>query len=172
MSQFWHKLLLRKGDRASIVAAFSFAPKFNRVEEAVEVIKGIGHVALKVEDMEKSLDFYCNILGFKHAFDIRDDNNSPWIEYIKVSPGQFIELFYGGKNKPETVNETIGFDHLCLEVEDIDQIASHLKTNGVTLDVEPKKGKDNNFQCWAKDPDGNRIEFMQLVPTSPLSVDP
>ncbi|MBM7570740.1 VOC family protein [Aquibacillus albus] len=131
------------------------------------MIKGIGHVALKVEDMEKSLHFYCDVLGFKRAFEIRDDDNNPWIEYIKIAPGQFIELFYGGKNKPEAVGDAIGVDHLCLEVEDINEIANHLKSNGVTLDIEPQQGKDDNFQCWAKDPDGNRIEFMQLVPTSP-----
>ncbi|MDC3417398.1 VOC family protein [Aquibacillus salsiterrae] len=131
------------------------------------MIKGIGHVALKVEDMEKSLHFYCEVLGFTRAFDILDDNNNPWIEYVKVAPGQFIELFYGGKSKVESVKNAIGFDHLCLEVEDINEIANHLKANGVALDDEPKKGKDDNYQCWAKDPDGNRIEFMQLMPTSP-----
>ena len=32
------------------------------------MIKGIGHVAFKVTDMEKSLHFYCDILGGKKAF--------------------------------------------------------------------------------------------------------
>ncbi len=131
------------------------------------MIKGIGHIALKVEDMEKSLHFYCDILGFKHAFEIRNDAEEPWIEYLKVAPGQFVELFHGGKNKAEAVNDAIGMDHVCFEVEDIQVIAAQLKKNGVTLDVEPTRGKDRNFQCWAKDPDGNRIEFMQLEPDSP-----
>ena len=24
-------------------------------------------------------------------------------------------------------------------------------------------GADNNWQCWIEDPDGNRIEFMQMA---------
>ena len=32
---------------------------------------------------------------------------------------------------------------------------------------EPMKGVDNNYQAWIIDPDGNRIEFMQLEPDSP-----
>ncbi|MDB5053226.1 MAG: Glyoxalase/bleomycin resistance protein/dioxygenase [Bacilli bacterium] len=133
------------------------------------MIKGIGHLALTVEDMEKSLQFYCNVLGFEKAFEIHDDENKPWIVYIKVCPGQFIELFYGGLHKAGNNDKPnqIGFNHLCLEVYDIHEIANHLKSKGLTLDVEPIRGKDNNYQCWAKDPDGNRIEFMQLSPDSP-----
>lgn len=131
------------------------------------MIKRIGHIALTVEDMDKSLHFYCNILGFQRAFELHDNEDRPWIEYIKVCDGQFIELFHGGLNKAEPVQKAIGFNHLCLEVQDIHEIAKHLKANGVVLDVEPKQGKDTNYQCWAKDPDGNRIEFMQLMPGSP-----
>jgi len=132
------------------------------------MIKGIGHLALTVEDMEKSLEFYCDVLGFEKAFEIHDDEDKPWIVYIKVAPpGQFIELFYGGSNKPKEVNNQIGFNHLCLEVNDIHEIANHIKSQGLQLDIEPKRGKDNNYQCWIKDPDGNRIEFMQLDPSSP-----
>ena len=140
---------------------------FQKHKGGITVITGIGHVALKVEDMEKSLQFYCDVLGFERAFEIRDDDNNPCIEYIKVVPGQFIELFYGGKNKPEKVPDAIGHDHLCLVVDDINQTANHLKEKGITLVVEPTQGKDTNYQCWAKDPDGNRIEFMQMMPSSP-----
>ncbi|GAB6928492.1 VOC family protein [Paenibacillus sp. JCM 10914] len=131
------------------------------------MIKGIAHLAFDVADMEKSLHFYCDILGFSRAFDIPNDQGEPWIEYIKVCDGQFIELFYGGQNKPEPVKRPIGFSHLCLEVEDINSIAEHLRKFGVTLDVDPVQGKDFNWQCWARDPDGHRIEFMQLDPKSP-----
>ena len=131
------------------------------------MIKGIGHLALTVQDMEKSLHFYCDILGMKRAFDIPDDNGEPWIEYINVSSGQFIELFYGGQNKVPEPEDAIGFNHICLEVEDIEEIARHLTGKGVALDSAPKQGKDNNYQCWVKDPDGNRIEFMQIEKSSP-----
>ncbi|WP_046174963.1 VOC family protein [Domibacillus indicus] len=131
------------------------------------MIKGIGHLALTVQNMDKSLQFYCDILGFERVFEIRDDENRPWIEYVKVAPGQFIELFYGGQNKPQERSHQIGFNHLCLEVNDINEIAYHLKAEGIILDVEPTRGKDNNYQCWIKDPDGNRIEFMQIEPDSP-----
>ncbi len=125
------------------------------------MITGIAHVAFSVKDMEKSLYYYCDILGFKKAFSLKNDKGEPWIEYIKVKPGQFIELFY---RQPMTV-EKQSYSHLCLEVDDIDEIAARLKANGV-LDSEPRHGKDGNCQCWSKDPDANRIEFMQMGPES------
>lgn len=131
------------------------------------MIKGIGHLAFNVKDMEKSLDFYCGVLGFKKAFEIEDEKGNPWIVYIKIRDGQFIELFYGENKRPETERNAVGYNHLCLEVTDIYEIADHIKSKGLALDVEPKQGKDQNYQCWIKDPDGNRIEFMQMDPESP-----
>ena len=131
------------------------------------MIRGIGHTAIIVENMEESLHFYCDILGFEKAFELHDDNDRPWIIYIKIGGGQFIELFYGGVNKTPEIAGRIGFDHLCLEVDDIEEIASHLRSKGWPLFIEPQQGKDLNYQCWVKDPDGNKIEFMQLDPASP-----
>ena len=41
-------------------------------------------------------------------------------------------------------------------------VAAALREAGIALTVEPKTGRDNNRQCWIEDPDGNRIEFMQM----------
>ncbi|MFW6256729.1 MAG: VOC family protein [Bacillota bacterium] len=129
------------------------------------MIKGIAHTAYVVEDLETSIAFYSNVLGFEKLFTMRDDQGNPRIVYLKVAENQFIELFpassINGGNKSE-----IGYAHLCLEVDDIDQIASQMKEKGVTLDVEPQQGDDGNFQCWIQDPDGNKIEFMQMMPDS------
>ena len=55
---------------------------------------GIGHVAFVISDLERSLDFYCNKLGFYRAFNLdREGTPSPWIVYIQIAPGHFIELF-------------------------------------------------------------------------------
>ena len=121
------------------------------------MIKGIAHLALNVSDMGKSMEFYCDILGFRKAFAINDDDGKPWIEYIKVCPGQFIELFYcktplyHGRDNESKVEPA--YSHLCLEVDDIYEIAARIKEKGLVLDVEPTRGKDLNYQCWVKDPD-------------------
>lgn len=131
------------------------------------MVKGIIHTAYTVKNMEESLKFYCDVLGFERAFDLNRPTGEPWIVYLKVCDGQFIELFYGGSTKNPWSNETIGYSHLCLEVDDINEIADKIKSKGIKLDVEPKQGLDANWQCWVRDPDGNRIELMQMNPESP-----
>lgn len=131
------------------------------------MIKGIAHLAYNAANMDQTLHFYCDILGFTKAFELDDDNGNPWIVYVRVTEGQFIEFFYGNQESYRSVSHPISYSHLCLEVDDIQNIAERLTNFGVALDVPPRQGKDLNFQCWAKDPDGNRIEFMQIHPDSP-----
>lgn len=131
------------------------------------MIKGIAHIALKVTDMDKSIDFYCNKLGLTRAFDLDDKEGNPWIVYLKICDGAFIELFYGGKTTPETTEESTGFLHICIECDDVYETVSSLRAKGVEIDVEPCRGVDKNSQAWIHDPDGTKIELMTIDPQSP-----
>jgi len=127
---------------------------------------GIGHTAYDTAQMDNMLDFYCNKLGFKHAFTIKDDEGTPRIQYIKVADSSFIELFYATPEKIK--NGDTRYHHICIRVNDIHAIAEHLKTNNVPIIWGgPSQGKDKNWQCWCEDPDGNKIEFMCISPESP-----
>jgi lactoylglutathione lyase len=131
-------------------------------------ITGIAHVAVTVKDMEKSLDFYTRVLGFKKAFSIPDPQTGrPWIEYLYMGSGQFIELFYGGAKDNSWSGELRGFNHLCLQVDDIHSTVEHIKKEGVEVTDGPKQGADSNWQAWIKDPDGIRVELMQIDEKSP-----
>lgn len=127
------------------------------------MVLGIAHAAYNVTDMEKSMEFYCKVLGFVPAFSMKNEAGEPWIEYLKTGSGQFVELFY--TKTPPAQGST--YSHLCLEVDDIQAIADHILAVGAPLDVAPKQGRDRNWQCWTHDPDGNRIELMALAPDSP-----
>lgn len=126
------------------------------------MITGIGHLAFRVADMDASIDFYCSKLGFTDAFELKNDKGQPWIRYIKVAQGQFIELFYGGSGSTDEGS----YAHLCLLVDDIELTAGQLVQRGVVLDRPVSRGKDGNRQCWVRDPDGNRIEFIQIASDS------
>ena len=77
-------------------------------------------------------------------------------------PGQFVELFYGceGENAGS-------FNHICISVEDIDAACAQVLAAGYPVDRMPELGCDGNKQAWLVDPDGNRIELMQLMPGCP-----
>lgn len=132
------------------------------------MIKGITHVAITVRDMSLSLQFYMQALGFKKAFEIANpDNGTPWIVYLIACKGQFVELFYDGSVENPWRSELMGFNHLCFEVGDIHKSVEQIKEAGFAIDKEPKVGCDYNWQAWVTDPNGIRIELMQMDPRSP-----
>src|SRR5438874_10882726 len=64
------------------------------------MITGIGHVAFRITDLDRALAFYCGTLGFREAFRLeREGEPSPWIVYLHVAPGQFLELFPGAEGR-------------------------------------------------------------------------
>ena len=127
-------------------------------------LNGIGHVALKVADIERSLAFYRDRLGFAEMMRLDREDGSLWLIYLRITDSQYLELFPGGEGGPAPGPERTAVNHFCFESADLDQTADALRTAGVLLTVEPKTGLDNNRQCWIEDPDGNRIEFMQMSP--------
>jgi lactoylglutathione lyase len=128
------------------------------------MITHLGHVAYSVSDLDAALDFYCAKLGLTEAFRLFHDDGTPWIVYILVGQGGFIELFPGGKPGAGAVDGS--YRHLCLAVDDMEATLEELKARGLPLAGEVNRGKDGNVQFWLTDPDGNRIELMEIHPES------
>ena len=129
-------------------------------------LAGIGHVALKVADIGRSLEFYRDRLGFAEMMHLNNDDGSLWLVYLRITDTQFLELFPDGQGDRAPDRDATAVNHFCLECDDLDITAARLRGAGVELTVEPKMGLDGNRQCWIEDPDGNRIEFMQMSPSS------
>lgn len=127
---------------------------------------GIGHVALKVADIERSLAFYRDRLGFREIMRLNHDTGELWLVYLRITDTQFLELFPDGEGNDVPDSRRTAINHFCLETADIEATGQALRDNGVMLTVEPKMGADYNRQCWIADPDGNRIEFMQMMSNS------
>jgi len=128
------------------------------------MIKGIAHVCYTVTDIEKSILFYTEKLGFRHAFDFRNAEGVRTGVYLKIGDGRsFIELFQAEGMSVESAK--IGFQHLCLETEDIEAARAELNRLGVET-TEPLFAGDNAWQIWITDPDGNRIEIHQYTDSS------
>lgn len=72
--------------------------------------------------------------------------------------------YFQAARAPAPNRDATAINHICLEVESVDATAQHLRNIGVKLTAEPKLGLDGNRQAWFEDPDGNRIELMQMLP--------
>ncbi len=49
-------------------------------------------------------------------------------------------------------------------MDDFDATLAYLEQVGVPLLLPKKMAVDGNWQAWIEDPDGNRIELMQMMP--------
>jgi lactoylglutathione lyase len=129
----------------------------------MESVVGIGHWALRVKDLDRSLEFYRDRLGFAEMLRL-DRDGKVWIVYLRVTDTQFVELF------PDAVGDLPprdgpGVNHLCLEVGDLDATVASIERAGLELFRPISLGLDGNRQAWIEDPDGNRIELMEMSPT-------
>ena len=152
----------------------------------VSAAEGITQVALQIRDAANMRGFYLQGLGLKKAFTLtygdladgleadgradapvidglRQMAERPWIDYIEVAPHQYIEFFYtDGQEKREerSLGKYYGYQHICLEVSDIQAAWDAVIFNGIVPETQIILGTDGAYQFWLRDPDGNRIELM------------
>ncbi len=131
----------------------------------MSIFQGVGHVALNVTDLDASLAFYTS-LGFPEMLRLLNDKGEPWIVYLRVSDALYLELFPGGEGGKVPDARRTGLAHLCLTSEDLDATEAGLRDRGIALSQprKPGRGVDGNRGMWIEDPDGNRIEIMEMAP--------
>ncbi len=129
-----------------------------------------GHVAIRVKDIDKILEFYVHGLGMTEAFRINNDDGSLRIVYVLISDGQFLELCLGGVDKLQFDDKTkLGVRHICFIVEDIKKFKFEAESRGVIFDSEIMLMKDKNLAAYLFDPEGNKLEIVQTMPDSQQS---
>lgn len=139
-------------------------------------------VAYQVRDAANMLDFYTKGLNLRHAGrltyadlasamekgganveavqSVRAKGDAPWIDYIELAPHQYIELFYGQKGREAgDLSGYYGYQHISIEVSDIQETWAAVSENGLTPDSDITMGCDGAYQFWLTDPDGNRMEM-------------
>ena len=126
------------------------------------MITGLAHACFTVADLDRALAFYRDGLGLKEAFNFVNEDGKRFGVYLHLGGRNFIELFSGDLDERA---EKQSYKHICLEVDDIEKTAMHLRERGI--EVSPiKLGKDQSYQAWITDPDGNRIELHHYTPES------
>ena len=122
------------------------------------------HTMVRVSDLERSLDFYCNKLGLKEIR--RVDVPQGRYTLVFVAPeGQEdrpLELTYNWD--PETLTGGRNFGHVAYEVENIYETCEALLRKGVVINRPPRDGR----MAFIRSPDEISIELLQRgVPLPP-----
>jgi len=127
-------------------------------------IAGFGHAAIKVKDLDASLAFYAGKLGLPEMLRLHNDDGSVWLVYLRITDDVYLEIFSGAENDRAPGWNANGVNHLCLMIDNLDTFCPQLEAAGIALTAKIKSGADGNRQAWIEDPDGNRIELMEMHP--------
>jgi catechol 2,3-dioxygenase-like lactoylglutathione lyase family enzyme len=147
---------------------------------AAIVPRHIEHVGIIVSDMDRSIDFYCNILGF-HLSQRVDLCTGETVEKGVGIPGAALQLahlklgdsttliellcYINPKSKPlpeDAKSNDIGVGHVAFNVEEPDGYYEKLAQNGVRF-ISPGVMTSSTGEkfCYFYDPDGAVLEFIK-----------
>ena len=125
--------------------------------------KQLAHVCVLSHDLKAAEHFYCDVLGLKKMFDFTRTGGKIGF-YLDAGARTFIEVF----TNPDAPFASQGqVDHLCLEVASLDRALEVLTMHGVESTHGPKKkGCDDTWQAWIKDPSGTKVELFEYTAQS------
>ena len=121
-------------------------------------ITGVAHLAIYAHDVEKTLAFYHDFLGYNESFRIKRAGGELHLAFVKISDRQFIEVF------PEKEASTDRLNHIALEVEDAEAMRAYLASRGVKVPEKVPVGRIGNANFNIIDPDGHTVEIVQYLP--------
>lgn len=136
-----------------------------------KMIKRLAHTCFYTKKPKEIIDFYCNKIGLKLSFSIKDDNNNDVGWYFEVGNMTFLEFFDATFAEVEwndyikDMGRTGNMRHICFEVDSIEKIQGELKKKGVEV-FDISIGSDKAKQGWIIDPEDNWIELMEYTDQS------
>ena len=128
------------------------------------------HTMIRVTDVDRSLDFFCDKLGMKEVRRHESEQGRFTLIFLAASEDEasgrdskapLVELTYNWD--PEEYKGGRNFGHLAYEVDDIYATCQRLMDKGVTINRPPRDG----FMAFVKSPDGISIELLQKGEAKP-----
>jgi catechol 2,3-dioxygenase len=119
----------------------------------------IGHVALYVADVKRSVGFYTEVLGFYVSDAYEDDMMPGGAAFLRCNPDHHgIALFKATEQNPAGA----GLHHLAFEVgslDDVVQARAHLRKHQVPIDFDGRRRAGVQIAVEFRDPDNHRLEI-------------
>ena len=125
--------------------------------------RGLRHLALRVEEMDRALWFYRDLLGFGVVWQPDADN-------VYLSSGCDNLALH---REPGLTREPAALDHLGVLVGTPDEVQSAetaLEGAGVTILEPTRRHRDDSVSCYVADPDGNRVQILFEPTISPMAI--
>ena len=119
----------------------------------------LNHVGVAVNDLDESLAFYTQTLGFEEAFRVTNDAGEVGLAYLRVSDDTFVEL------APANADRPAGLTHFGIQVDDIEAVRAMYERRGASP-TDSFTGFTKAILSNITDPQGVQIELSEYPPES------
>jgi catechol 2,3-dioxygenase-like lactoylglutathione lyase family enzyme len=120
-------------------------------------LTSVSHLAVYAADAAKTERFYVHDLG---AVKMTDPENPAGVRYY-FSPTQFVEVL------PLPANAGLNrMDHMAFNTADVEAMRKYLASKKVAVPKRVSSGSDGSQWIEVKDPEGNRVQFVQATPAA------
>jgi catechol 2,3-dioxygenase-like lactoylglutathione lyase family enzyme len=124
---------------------------------------GVRHLALRVRDLKRSLDFYTRIMNMRVEWQPDADNAYLTSGSDNLALHQVSSASGAGETGGAALDH---FGFLVATPDEVDGWARDLEARGVALEQQPKTHRDGARSIYFRDPDGNLIQLLYHPPIS------
>lgn len=126
-------------------------------------LNNVNHIAVIASDIERSIAFYVDALGFTIIRKVYREERDSWKVDLALNGDYLIELFtFPDAPQRPSYPEALGLRHLAFTVIDIEACISELHSKGIETEsvrIDPFTG----CKCvFFADPDGLPIELVEI----------
>jgi catechol 2,3-dioxygenase-like lactoylglutathione lyase family enzyme len=119
----------------------------------------LGHVVLNCSDMERSVRFYTEVLGFRISDVYSDDMVPGGMVFMRFNEDHHGVALVGSMTGP---SPNVELNHMAFEVATLDEVIlarNYLTERGVKIDFEGRRRAGVQIAVEFRDPDGHRLEI-------------
>ncbi|OQB89026.1 MAG: Lactoylglutathione lyase [Verrucomicrobia bacterium ADurb.Bin118] len=126
---------------------------------AMASVKKLLHTRYRVNDLERTVKFYREVLGLEEVRRHRSPRGSELVFLKAPESEELIEICHFPGSGPVQVQPDL--THLAFEVDDLAAFAQHLAKFGLQYSDPPHVREDGSGFAFLDAPEGYEIELMQ-----------
>jgi catechol 2,3-dioxygenase-like lactoylglutathione lyase family enzyme len=121
-------------------------------------ILGIAHMAFYASNLSRTLAYYKDFLGFAEPYDLKNDDGTVRVAFIKINDYQYLELFAEAPQNDGMLN------HIAFYTDNAEQLRRYLISRGIHAPSKVSNGRTGDRSFTVNDPDGHTLEFVEYQP--------
>lgn len=123
------------------------------------MIKRLLHTRYRVNDLEKTISFYRDVLGLEEVSRHKSPRGSELVFLKAPQSEETIEICCYPASGPVQVQPDL--THLAFEVDDLEAFAQELEKKGLKFSDGPTKSSSGNIFAFVDAPEGYEVELIQ-----------